>query len=64
MTLACKPHNLIVKPGGWTTRKRRDGITEWIPPPQLEIPGGINDFHHPDRLLNRDHDDAESGDDP
>jgi hypothetical protein len=54
MTLACKCHNLLVKPGGWSTRKRRDGTTEWIPPPQLELPGGVNDYHHPDRLLNRD----------
>jgi hypothetical protein len=27
--------------------------TEWIPPPRLELPGGVNDYHHPDRLLNR-----------
>ena|GEM_PF-6933659 len=25
---------------------------EWIPPPQLALPGGgVNDYHHPDRLL-------------
>lgn len=34
-TLACGKDNRRVKPGGWTTRKRKDGRTEWIPPPNL-----------------------------
>ena len=63
ITLACKCHNLRVKPGGWSTRKLRDGTTEWIPPPQLELPGGVNDFHDPDRLLNRDRDNGRDGSD-
>jgi Domain of unknown function (DUF222) len=35
LTLACGPqHNLTEQ--GWTTRTRRDGVTEWIPPPHLD----------------------------
>jgi hypothetical protein len=37
-----------------TTRKRRDGSTEWRPPPQIPLPGGTNDYHHPERLLPED----------
>ncbi len=33
LTFACGPHHRLLKPGGWTTRKRADGRTEWIPPP-------------------------------
>jgi Domain of unknown function (DUF222) len=33
-TLACGKDNRRVKPGGWSTRTRKDGRTEWIPPPQ------------------------------
>ncbi|GAA2802111.1 hypothetical protein GCM10010533_45870 [Mycolicibacterium pallens] len=52
LTLACPPDNQLVETGGWTTRRRPDGNTEWIPPPQLPmLRGGINDFHHPERLL-------------
>lgn len=51
LTLACKPDHASVKPGGWTARKRPDGITEWIPPPGLPLRGGTNDYHHPERLL-------------
>jgi hypothetical protein len=36
LALACPPDNRMVKPGGWTTRKRKDGRTEWIPPPHLD----------------------------
>ncbi len=46
-----------IKPGGWTTRKRRDGRTEWIPPPQLDRgQPRTNLFHHPERLLRGDDD--------
>ena len=50
LTFGCSPHHGLIKPGGWKTRKRRDGTTEWIPPPQLPLPGGTNDYHHPERL--------------
>lgn len=50
--LACPPHNRLVRKGGWTTRKRKDGRIEWIPPPLLD--GGqsrLNNYHHPQRYL-------------
>ena len=34
--LACGPHNLLVEEGGWTTRIRKDGRIDWIPPPHLD----------------------------
>ena len=51
LTLACKTDHGTIKPGGWRTRKRKDGRTEWIPPPHLPLRGGTNDFHHPERML-------------
>jgi hypothetical protein len=36
LTLACPTNNREVKPGGWTTRRRKDGRIEWIPPPHLD----------------------------
>ena len=46
LTLACKPDHGLTQTGGWTTRKRNDGRTEWIPPPGLTFNGGTNDYHH------------------
>jgi hypothetical protein len=54
LTFACGAHHRLITPGGWTTRKRRDGSTEWRPPPQVPLPGGTNDYHHPERLLPED----------
>ena len=51
LTFACGPHHRLIKPGGWSTRKRADGTTEWHPPPQLPIPGRVNSYHHPERML-------------
>jgi len=52
LTLACGPDNRLVKPGGWTTRKRKDGRTEWIPPPNLDSgQSRVNDYHHPENFL-------------
>jgi hypothetical protein len=52
LTLACHPHNVMVKPGGWRTRKRRDGRTEWIPPPHLDNgQGRVNKYHHVEEFL-------------
>jgi len=46
-TLACGPHNRLVKEGGWQTRKRKDGTTEWIPPPALDAgQTRTNNYHH------------------
>jgi len=36
LTFACRPHHRLLN-HGWTTRKRKDGTTEWIPPPQRDI---------------------------
>ena len=60
LTLACPPDNRMVKPGGWTTRKRTDGRTEWIPPPHRDAgQARVNKYHHPEELLVENDDDAE-----
>jgi hypothetical protein len=52
LTFSCGSHHSIVQPGGWQTRKRADGRTEWIPPPHLERgQPRVNLFHHPEKLL-------------
>jgi Domain of unknown function (DUF222) len=52
LTFACGPDNRRVKRGGWTTRKRKDGRTEWVPPPQLDTgQARVNNYHHPERYL-------------
>jgi hypothetical protein len=54
LTFACAPHHRLVGPGGWTTRKLRDGTTEWIPPPHLDTgQPRTNNYHHPDRYLSQ-----------
>ncbi|HEX5142824.1 MAG TPA: HNH endonuclease signature motif containing protein [Mycobacterium sp.] len=47
----CKAHHKLKTSGGWTVRKHPDGRIHWHPPPQLDLPGGTNDYHHPQRLL-------------
>jgi hypothetical protein len=65
LTLACGPHNRLVKPGGWRIRKRKDGRTEWIPPPHLDIgQGRINKYHHPEELLRPDDEPRDEDDEP
>ncbi|MEO3760384.1 HNH endonuclease signature motif containing protein [Mycobacterium sp. B14F4] len=62
LTLACGPDNRRVKRGGWRTRKRKDGRTEWLPPPQLDTgQARVNNYHHPQRYL-VPHDDTEDPD--
>jgi hypothetical protein len=52
LTLACGPHNRLVEVGGWVTRKRKDGRTEWIPPPYLDTgQARVNNYHHPEKYL-------------
>lgn len=52
LTLACGPDNRLVEEQGWTTRKRPDGRTEWIPPPHLDTgQARVNDYHHPEKYL-------------
>ncbi len=61
LTLACPADNRAVKPGGWTTRQRHDGRTEWIPPPHLDTGQTlVNDYHHPEKYL-VDPDDEDPG---
>jgi hypothetical protein len=51
LTFACKPDHQLLEEG-WRTVKRRDGSTEWIPPPHLDTgQPRTNDYHHPERLL-------------
>jgi hypothetical protein len=43
---------------GWTTRKRADGVTEWVPPAHLDRgQPRINFYHHPEKLLRDETDD-------
>jgi Domain of unknown function (DUF222) len=57
LTLACGPDNRLVEEGGWRTRKRKDGRTEWIPPPHLDSgQARVNDYHHPENYLLPDED--------
>jgi hypothetical protein len=52
LTLVCGNHHRLVKPGGWTTRKRANGDTEWSPPPHLDRgQPRTNALHHPEKLL-------------
>ena len=53
LTFGCGPHNRLIKKGGWHTRKLPDGTTQWIPPAHLPLKGGVNNHHHPDRLLRK-----------
>ena len=58
--LACGPHNRLIEKGGWTTRIRKDGRTEWIPPPHLDNgQARTNDFHHPERYLAEEEDESQ-----
>ncbi|BCZ24619.1 HNH endonuclease signature motif containing protein [Mycobacterium senriense] len=60
LTLTCGPHHRLLQPRGWSTRRRANGDTEWIPPPHLDRgQPRINTFHHPEKLL-RDGDDDEA----
>jgi hypothetical protein len=57
MSLTCGPDNRLLHETGWTVRKRRDGRTEWIPPPNLDTgQARINFYHHPERYLIPDDD--------
>lgn len=59
LTFSCGSHHSIVQPGGWQTRKRNDGRTEWIPPPHPERgQPRVNLFHDPEKLLGNGDDDA------
>jgi hypothetical protein len=58
LSLACGPNHKLAEQG-WTTRKNARGDTEWIPPPHLDRgQPRINTFHHPEKLLQDDDDEA------
>ena len=51
LTLACGPDNRKVTKNGWKTQ-RRNGRTEWTPPPHLDTgQPRINNYHHPEKML-------------
>ena len=57
LTLACGPDNRLAE-HGWTVRKRKDGRTEWIPPPHLDTgQPRVNNYHHPQKYLVDDDED-------
>ena len=63
LTLACGTDHKLVE-HGWTTRKRKGGATEWIPPPHLDHgQPRINMLHHPETLLADEDEDEEADDD-
>ncbi|OMC52077.1 hypothetical protein A5745_01960 [Mycobacterium sp. IS-2888] len=52
LTFVCGPHHRLLRPGGWTTRKRANGDTDWIPPPHLDRgQPRTNTFHHPEEAV-------------
>jgi len=55
LTPACGPHHKLVSCGSWRTRKLKNGDTEWIPPPHLDLGRPrVNTYHHPEKLLRDD----------
>ena len=55
--------SVAVEPGGWRTRKRKDGHTEWIPPPHLDSgQSRVNDYRHPENYLLPDDSDEPADD--
>ncbi|OBH15076.1 HNH endonuclease signature motif containing protein [Mycobacterium sp. E3247] len=63
LTLTCGPHHRLLD-NGWTTRKRANGDTDWIPPPHLDRgQPRVNTFHHPEKVLGEsDEEDDEEAD--
>jgi hypothetical protein len=63
--LACGPDNRLVEEGGWTTRKRKDGSTEWLPPSHLDTgQDRVNNYHHPEKYLLPEDREDDDDDDP
>ncbi|PRI14782.1 hypothetical protein B2J96_15575 [Mycobacterium shigaense] len=57
LTFACGTHHRLIRPGGWATRKRTNGDTEWIPLPHLDRgQPRLNSLQHPEDLLSSDDD--------
>ncbi|MGB7110933.1 MAG: HNH endonuclease signature motif containing protein [Mycobacterium sp.] len=61
LTFGCGPHHPLAEQG-WTTRKLKNGDTEWIQPPHLDHgQPRTNTYHHPEKLLR---DDEENDEEP
>ena len=56
LTFGCKPHHKLTEQG-WRTVKLANGDTQWIPPRQLGLPGGVDTYYHPEKLLKDDDED-------
>jgi hypothetical protein len=57
LTLTCGPHHKLIDKH-WSTRKRANGDTEWIPPARLDHgQPRTNAYHHPEKLLAEDDED-------
>ena len=53
----------LIGPDGWTTRRRRNGDIETIPPPHADHgQPRVNHYHHPENLLREDRGDGEDED--
>ena len=64
LTLACPTDNKLIEKNRWRTRKRRDGRTQWLPPPNLDTgQTRVNNFHHPHRYLIPDENAADEDED-
>jgi hypothetical protein len=58
LAFTCHPNHPLAEQG-WTTRKNAKGDTEWIPPVHLDRgQARVNTFHHPEKLLRADDDEA------
>ncbi|WP_422748135.1 DUF222 domain-containing protein [Mycobacterium sp. WMMD1722] len=63
MRLACKSDNLLIEETEWTTI-RRNGRTEWVPPPALDTgQTRVNNYFHPERYIHDAREEASDGDD-
>jgi hypothetical protein len=62
LTWPANPTTSSWRTPGWTARVRKDGRTEWIPPPELDTgQTRVNDYHQPERMLIHDDDDEHDG---
>ncbi len=58
LTFACGPHHRLITTAGWTTHKRANGDTDWIPPPHQDHgQPRTNTYHHPEKILRASDDD-------
>ena len=66
LTWRCGAHHPLIGPGGYTTRRRKNGDIETIPPPHLDHgQPRVNNYHHPEKLLSDgDGDGDDEGDEP